>query len=297
MTSTVAVELAHIDPGPSEYIRALLNILEDFTLEKERLSDTQKAFQNIFEDFGSEKARLETTQRAVLNILEDLATEKQRLEETQMAVVHSESAVRASLREKDLLLGEIHHRVKNNLQIINSLLDLQANMTADERAASALRDSQNRIQSMALIHQTLYQSHDFAKVGFGRFLTTLVVHLRSSYGRGDLEMSSRADAVHMRIDRAIPCGLIVNELVTNSLKHAFPGQRAGSILVELRRLDADRVEVSVSDNGVGIPDGVDLDEQPSLGMQLVRVLTEQLGAELVIHRRNPTRIDIRFSQP
>lgn len=297
MTRLVAVEQEPIDAGPSEYVRALLNILEDFTLEKERLSDTQKAFQNIFEDFGSEKARLETTQRAVLNILDDLATEKRRLEETQMAVVHSERAVRASLREKDLLLGEIHHRVKNNLQIINSLLDLQANMTTDERAASALRDSQNRIQSMALIHQTLYQSHDFAKVDFGRFLTTLVVHLRSSYGRADIEMCSRAEAVHMLIDRAIPCGLIVNELVTNALKHAFPGQRAGAIRVELRRLDAERVEVSVADDGVGIPDDADLGALSSLGMQLVQVLTEQLGAELVIHRRNPTRIDIRFPQP
>jgi two-component sensor histidine kinase len=209
-------------------------------------------------------------------------------------VLRSEQAIRVSLREKDLLLGEIHHRVKNNLQIVHSLLDMQANLTTDERAASALRDSQNRIQSMALIHQTLYQSNDFAKVDFGHFLDTLMVHLQSSYGRRDLRLTSRSDAARLVIDRAIPCGLIVNELVTNALKHAFPAGRSGNIMVEMRLLGETDVEVSVSDDGVGIPDSLDLDSLSSLGMQLVHVLSEQLHARLSIQRRDPTRIALSF---
>lgn len=206
----------------------------------------------------------------------------------------SERLIRDALKEKDLLLGEIHHRVKNNLQIVHSLLDMQAEMTTDTGAASALRDSQARIQSMALIHQTLYQSHDFAKVDFGVFLDTLMRHLQSSYSRGDLSLSSRSDTVRLAIDRAIPCGLIVNELVTNALKHAFPDHREGSVLVDMRLLDDNRVEVAVIDDGVGIPESVNLKALNSLGMQLVQVLSEQLHAELIIQRSNPTRISFSF---
>jgi two-component sensor histidine kinase len=285
---------AGTDLGPTAYVRAVLNIMEDFAAEKTQLQDSQKAFQNIFEDFGSERARLETTQRAVLNILEDLATEKARLEETQQAVVRSEQAIRVSLKEKDLLLGEIHHRVKNNLQIVQSLLDMQANTMTDAVAAGALRDSQNRIQSMALIHQTLYQSRDFAKVDFGQFLETLMLHLQQSYGRRDIELHSQAASVRIAIDRAIPCGLVINELVTNALKHAFPGGRSGTISVEISLLNDSDLEVAVSDDGVGIPETLDILALSSLGMQLVNVLTEQLHARLSIQRSAPTRIAFTF---
>lgn len=210
------------------------------------------------------------------------------------AARRAEQVVRDALKEKDLLLGEIHHRVKNNLQIVHSLLDMQASLTLDERAAAALRDSQNRIQSMALIHQTLYQSHDFAKVDFGRFLDTLARHLHGSYGRRELEISCRAQSVYLSIDRAIPCGLIVNELVTNALKHAFPGERSGRVSVEMRLLRDVDVEVLVSDDGIGLPAEFDPNTSSSLGMQLVQVLTEQLHAELDIQSREPTRFAFVF---
>lgn len=281
--------------SPTAHARAVLNILEDFAAEKVLLNDSQKAFQNILEDFGNERDRLESMQRAVLNVLDDLATEKLRLEETQQAVLESEQAIRVSLKEKDLLLGEIHHRVKNNLQVVQSLLDMQASLTTDDGAARALRDSQNRIQSMALIHQTLYQSHDFAKVAFGVFLETLLTHLQNSYSRGDLILSSRSDPVRLPIDRAIPCGLIVNELVTNALKHGFPNNRGGNVAVELRLVDGTHVEIAVTDDGTGIPDDFNLDSLASLGMQLVQVLSEQLHADLSIQRRDPTRIAFTFA--
>lgn len=206
----------------------------------------------------------------------------------------AETRLRDAVKEKELLLGEIHHRVKNNLQIIHSLLDMQAGLTLDPNAASALRDSQNRIQSMALIHQTLYQSRDFAQVEFGQFLETLIGHLHDSYRRRDLQLSSHAEPVRLSIDRAIPCGLIVNELVTNALKHGFPDQRSGKVTVELRMKDRDHVELAVIDDGVGIADSVDLNLLSSLGMQLVQLLSEQLQAELQIQRRNPTRIALSF---
>lgn len=285
-----------LDPelAPETYVRAVLNIMEDFAAERAQLQDSQKAFQNIFEDFGSERERLETMQRAVLNILEDLATEKARLEETQQAVTRSEQAIRVSLKEKDLLLGEIHHRVKNNLQIVQSLLDMQASIMTDEVAAGVLRDSQNRIQSMALIHQTLYQSRDFAKVDFGQFLDTLMLHLQQSYGRRDIDLHSQAASIRIAIDRAIPCGLIINELVTNALKHAFPGGRSGRIAVEMQLLNEAELEVAVSDDGVGIPETLDILTLNSLGMQLVHVLSEQLHARLSIRRSAPTRIAFAF---
>ncbi len=255
------------DAAPAPYVRALLNILEDFSEERDRLGDTQKAFQNILEDLEAEKLQLERTKQAI----------------------------RESLREKELLLGEIHHRVKNNLQIVQSLLDMQAGLTEDAGAARALRDSQHRIQSMALIHQTLYQSQDFAEVEFEHFLHRLTHHLQSSYGRGDLLIESDADHVCMPIDRAIPCGLIVNELVTNALKHAFPDHRSGWVRVQLKTPEPGKLILSIADNGIGIPESLDFDALTSLGVQLIHILSEQLHADLEIQRRNPTRFTLRFS--
>lgn len=206
----------------------------------------------------------------------------------------AEQQIRDSLREKNVLLGEIHHRVKNNLQIVQSLLDMQVALTPEAATAGVLKDCQNRIQSMALIHQTLYQSHDFAGVDFGQFLESLMSHLQGSYGHAHIHLSSRSDHVSLPIDRAIPCGLIVNELVTNALKHAFPQDRAGRILVEMTLLRGDDVEIAVSDDGIGFPPSFELSNLSSLGMQLVQVLSEQLHAELHIRRRDPTRIALTF---
>src|ERR1700722_5245676 len=148
----------------------------------------------------------------VLSAIVDISDRKQK-----------EERIQAALREKDVLLGEIHHRVKNNLQIVYSLLDLQSARICDPMVLDMLRDSQNRIRSMAMIHQTLYQSKDFAEVDFGRFLESLVPTLIASYGVDPNSITLSIDAEHFRlpIDAAIPCGLVVNELISNSLKHAF----------------------------------------------------------------------------
>ena len=209
---------------------------------------------------------------------------------------HKEEAIHAALKEKDILLGEIHHRVKNNLQVVYSLLDLQSNSISDPLALSLMRESQNRIRSMALIHQTLYESGDFARVDFGRFLDTLVPTLISSYGltASRFSLAIEATEVQLPINAAIPCGLVVNELISNALKHAFPDGREGEIRIHLAREAKDRVLLRVSDNGVGIRDDFDIQQTATLGLQLVSQLVDQLAGELDIHRANPTAFSVRF---
>jgi PAS domain S-box-containing protein len=209
---------------------------------------------------------------------------------------HREESIHASLKEKDILLGEIHHRVKNNLQIIHSLLDLQSGSISDTVALGLMRESQNRILSMALIHQTLYQSKDFAQVDFGRFLDSLVPTLVSSYGVGSAPFSIDIDVVEVQlpINAAIPCGLIVNELISNALKHAFPDGRAGQVRIHLALESKGGVLLRVSDDGVGIRQEIDLRQTTTLGLQLVNLLVDQLAGEIEIQRANPTMFSVRF---
>jgi PAS domain S-box-containing protein len=212
-----------------------------------------------------------------------------------------EQVTQGALKEKDILLGEIHHRVKNNLHIIHSLLDLQSARITDTSVQEMLRESQNRIRSMALIHQTLYESKDFAGVDFGTFLDTLIPTLFSSYGVDPfrIRLVIQAEGVKLPINLAIPCGLMVNELVSNALKHAFPGGRSGAITVTVEAAAApegigEQVVLSVCDDGAGLAATVDLETTETLGLRLVQLLTDQLHGVLDIHRAAPTRFTIKF---
>lgn len=206
-----------------------------------------------------------------------------------------QALIAAALREKEILLAEIHHRVKNNLQIIHSLLDLQAMQVEDPKAQQILQDSQGRILSMALIHQTLYQSKDFAQVDFGLFLETLTSQMQGSLGSGGIAFKLSLEPVMLPIQKAIPCGLIVNELVSNALKHAFPNGAEGTIEVELSSSADGAVSFAVSDDGIGLAEELDVEHTPTLGLHLVRLLSEQVGATLGVERRNPTRFTLRFT--
>jgi len=221
----------------------------------------------------------------VLSAIVDISTRKR-----------EEARVLAALKEKDILLGEIHHRVKNNLQIVDSLLGLQSGTIDDTGLQEILRESQNRIKSMALIHQILYQSNDFARMDFSNFIDTLVPTLASAYGAdpGRIAVSINAIEVRLPVSVAIPCGLLVNELVSNALKHAFPGNRNGEIRIDLSIAADGQILLSVEDNGVGIPDGLALHQTTTLGLQLVMLLTDQIGGEIVIHRSNPTRFALQL---
>lgn len=202
-----------------------------------------------------------------------------------------------SLQEKEVLLKEIHHRVKNNLQIVYSLLRLQSRRTNDPKSAEILLDSQARIKSIALIHEKLYQSHNLAKINYSQYITDLISHLYSSYKVfPNVVKIAAAIAPHIQldIDTAIPCGLIINELISNSLKHAFPDQRLGEITVAMNRGDHGQITLVIRDNGIGFPPDIDIDRCPSLGLRLVRDLTRQLQGTIAIRHIDGTEFEINF---
>jgi two-component system, sensor histidine kinase PdtaS len=209
---------------------------------------------------------------------------------------HKEDQIQTALKEKDALIREIHHRVKNNLQIVDSMLHLHSAKIDDEVVLDAVRDCQSQIQSMALIHQMLYQSNDFTKVDFARFLDSLVPALITSHGVDSNRIALSIDAapLFLSMDAAIPCGQVANELLTNAFRHAFPQGRRGNIAVDLTKDAEGDLVLSVMDDGAGFPDGIDVAHPATLGLQLVGLLTGQLGGTLSIQRSAPTRIVLQF---
>jgi len=186
------------------------------------------------------------------------------------------------LREKEVLLREIHHRVKNNLQVISSLLSLQSHEIRDPQVVQIFLECQHRIRSMALVHESLYSSSTLSRIEMRPYMTRLTEQLAKSYATDHrVRVRVEVDELWMMIDRAVPCGLLLNELVTNALKHAFPDGRSGEVVVGLRRQEGLRV-LSVHDSGVGLPSGIDIAHAPSLGLRLVQALTQQLGGRLAI---------------
>ncbi|MFP3974639.1 MAG: PAS domain S-box protein [Chloroflexota bacterium] len=207
----------------------------------------------------------------------------------------AEEKIRASLEEKETLLREIHHRVKNNLQVVSSLLRRQGRQIQDETLKQLLKESENRVLSMSLIHEKLYRSENLAAINFNEFVKSLSKSLIRSYGIANVVLRTDIEAIQLPIDTAIPCGLIVNELVSNSLKYAFPEGQAGEIEIALQRRGDSEIELAVRDNGVGIPEYVDIRNTDSLGMHLVTLLGEkQLGGKVELDRSQGTEFRIRF---
>ncbi len=200
-----------------------------------------------------------------------------------------------SLRDKDVLLREVHHRVKNNLQVISSLLNLQADSYNDPQARALLKESQQRIRSMALVHEKLYRSPHVSDIDFPDYLTTMTHELLRSSGNGKVATHVTGDAIRLDIEKAIPAGLIVNELLTNSLKHAFPPHiRDGRITVSVRRDSAGRVELTVEDNGIGMPPNLKFAEMRTMGMTVIHGLAVQLDGAISILPGPGTRVQLRF---
>jgi PAS domain S-box-containing protein len=211
----------------------------------------------------------------------------------------ADERIKASLKEKEVLLKEIHHRVKNNLQIISSLLNLQSTYITDGQALGMFKESQNRVRSMALIHEKLYQSKDIARIDFAEYIRNLTGNLVRSYGFSPVMVKLIIDADHISlgVDTAIPCGLIINELVTNSLKYAFPDGRNGEIRITLKQDNGDgRYWLSISDDGRGLPESIELRKTSTLGLQLVTTLVDQLNGTIEVKRENGTEFIIRFSE-
>ena len=230
---------------------------------------------------------------ATLNFLTDI-TERKR----------AEKQIKTALKEKEVLLQEIHHRVKNNLQVVSSLLDLQLDYIEDKQALKMFQDSQNRIKSMALVHEKLYQSRDLVKIDFADYIRDLTAYLFGSYkvNPDAITLKINVEDVSLNIDMAIPCGLIINELVSNSLKHAFPPEedgpasQEGEIRIGLYA-DGDKLILIVSDNGVGLPKDLDFRNTESLGLQLVDIFTDQLEGTIELDRSGGTAFKITFAEP
>jgi len=210
---------------------------------------------------------------------------------------NAENKIKLSLEEKNILLQEIHHRVKNNMQIISSLLNLQTRYVDDEEAVNVLKESQNRVRSMAMIHEKLYQSNDLSHINFVDYIQSLVSNLFYSYNIKNLQIKSilEIDDIRLNMETAVPCGLIISEIVSNSLKYAFPNEMHGEILVSFKSVE-DGYELIISDNGVGLPEELDFDNNKSLGLILVKSLTEQIDGEITIHRNHGTEFKIRFKE-
>ncbi|MCB0335308.1 MAG: response regulator [Bdellovibrionales bacterium] len=201
-----------------------------------------------------------------------------------------------ALAEKEVLLKEIHHRVKNNLQVISSLLKLQAGYCDIPEVKEILQQSEGRVRSMALVHEKLYQSDTFAFIDFATYLKELLRDFQQiNSGNPEVEVVSNLQPINLGIDQAIPCGLLVNELITNAYKHAFRDQESRQIALELSE-HGKEVVLKVRDNGVGIPPTIDFEKSPGLGLELVRTISLQLGGTLSLRRESGTEVVLCFEK-
>jgi len=224
---------------------------------------------------------------SVVDITERKRAEQEReelLDQLEERVQVRTAELTATLKEREVLLQEVHHRVKNNLQVISSLISLQLRQDKEGASRHALEECQTRVQAIALIHQQLYQSKDYARVPFSEYTKSLAANVFQATGVSPQSVSLKlaVEDLALPVDKAIPCGLILNELITNALKHAFPAGREGTIRIELGKIQNGRLVLCVSDDGIGLPKGLDAQTAGSLGLQLVRMLAKQVDAELEI---------------
>ncbi len=211
----------------------------------------------------------------------------------------AEEKIKASLKEKEVLLSEIHHRVKNNMQVIISLLRLRADKIEDKKYADMFKEGEDRVRSMSLVHEQLYQSKDLANINFGEYVKRLANGLFASHGVdiNKVRLNVEIGDILFDLENAIPCGLIINELVSNSLKHAFPYEREGEINISLRSINEDEFELTVSDDGIGISEDLDIEQTDTMGLTLAKVLAgHQLDGKIDLDRTGGTQFNIKFKR-
>ena len=270
--------------------------------EKKRVTHIYGAIQDITTSKKAEEALRQAHDKLefrVKNRTEKLITANLKLQAEISERQHAEERVKASLKEKEVLLQEIHHRVKNNMQIIVSLLTLQCVNIEDKSYLDMFKDAMDRIKSMALVHEKLYQSKDLTKVDITGYIRSLVENLILTHVAKSDRVSLKIDehGVSLGLDSAIICGLIINELVTNSLKYAFQGDKKGEIGIGIKMTAEDEIEIRVADNGVGIPDNIDIKNSNTLGLQIVTALAEQqLNGKLSLVSGTGTQYRIRFKE-
>jgi two-component sensor histidine kinase len=207
----------------------------------------------------------------------------------------AEQQIKQSLREKEALLKEVHHRVKNNLAVVSSLLSLEARKIKDTTVRALFEESRQRVKSMALVHEKLYQTEDLSSINFEDYITSIVSEIISLYHIDTSAITTEINIEDIKLDleSAVPCGLIINELLTNAFKYAFPENRRGVLSVHFTKTD-DTCTLAIKDNGVGLPKGFDYKEASTLGLQLVSILTEQLGGTLQLKSDKGTEAVVSF---
>ena len=209
----------------------------------------------------------------------------------------TEDKLRDTVKEKEILLKEVHHRVKNNLQVISSILSLQASYVKDVKTLEILKESQDRIKTMSFVHESLYQDSDFSSIKFGDYVSTLAQNLIYSYKSDDfvVRLNTQFDEIYLNLYQAIPCGLIINELVSNALKHAFKKTKIGKLEIRIYKKE-ETIFLNISDNGVGMPNEINIKNTETLGFQLVHALVDQLDGIIVVNNKNGTEYLIKFEQ-
>ncbi len=215
------------------------------------------------------------------------------------ARVQSDEIIKSALRDKEVLLRELYHRTKNNMQVISSMLNLKAATLHDKKMIEILEDMGNRIKTMAIVHQKLYQSQNLSSVDLKEYIKDISILLINSYSveSEKIKLNLNLESIFVAIDTAIPCGLIVNEVITNSLKHAFPGDKEGEINIRLFRLNENLIELEISDNGVGIPEEYDIEAGNTLGIQVFKsIAEEQMNGEIQFDTTNGVKFNIRFRE-
>jgi two-component sensor histidine kinase/sensor domain CHASE-containing protein len=285
-----------------EVLSRILRLNKDVT----RIKNSKNPSKHVIVEGKDEISYLSNSINEMLQGLEhSQAEQKKSQDELKRNRDHLEEIVESrtvqlnnSIQEKEVLLREIHHRVKNNMQIVSSLLKLQSQNIEDKKYRDIFIDSQNRIQAMALIHQKLYQSESIAQINFKEYIDGIVSNIFESYGqKSNIIFDINIENIHIKIDYAVPCGLIINELVTNSFKYAFPDGRQGKIKISVKSNDNDMIQISISDNGIGIPKDMDIRNTKSLGLKLITGLAEnQLHGEIILKRERGTEFQINFRQ-
>jgi len=281
--------------GAADYVfknnlSKLVPAIERALKERSELLERRKAEEKLKTAYKDMEVRIQNRTRELSQINQRLLGE---IAERKLV----EEALNKSIKEKDVLLKEIHHRVKNNLQIVSSLLSLQSQYVNEPGSVELFKESQSRIISMALIHEKLYQTGDLTRINLSEYANELIGDLFRSYSVNTHLVKYQIESKNILLDinTAIPCGLIINELVTNSIKHAFPDNRSGEIKIDIQCHDGNCI-LKIADNGVGFPDDLDINDVKTLGLQLVTSLTKQLDGTIKLDREGGTCFTIKFNE-
>ncbi len=300
----IALQEAALGVTPKIGMEVIINsgVIYSNEVVKHRTERHKKAIQGISSVFENELTKKNGEKIWLETFVDPIILENKRIEEATY-IVHditekkqAEQLIKEALKEKEILLKEVHHRVKNNLQIISSIINLQSTFVKDESSQDMLKDIQNRIKTMSFIHESLYQTKDFSSINFAEYVQNLAQNLTHSYRLYDkkIEINVIAKPIFLNLDQSIPCGLIINELVTNAFKYAFKNKNEGEITINITQ-QKQKVFVFVEDNGIGIPKEIDFKNTESLGLQLVVTLTEQISGKIELETKKGTKFILSFT--